>query len=361
MEKDQSTNSIQISELLQIVKRRKKLIIITTSISISFGFFILLSVNTEYKSSIEILPESSAESFSLGALDGLSGLANIAGVNLPSSSSAAFEPFIYPEIIKSKSFLLQLLDDSVQYKNQKVTVREYFNDHYESDVFERMISALRVAITQIRALISSSPSGVVPLDDNLLVITEEDLALVEQLGARVDLVVNYETDIITISAKMPNRIISSSLTQVVYQRLYEFIDDYRTLKLKNHRAFLNTIKAEKDSLLSQKEAELTRFLQNNRSLVSPELQFRKDILTKEYENTLVMKLQIDQQLDLNNIEESENKVYFKILKGVIIPNEKYSPKTIQSLVIFFFLGMIVSLSIISVDEILIKRFRKLVV
>ncbi|MFV0521563.1 MAG: Wzz/FepE/Etk N-terminal domain-containing protein, partial [Mangrovibacterium sp.] len=100
------TDEIDLIELTRYLWDRRKFIIKLTAIFIVLGIFIALFSEREYTASSTLLPQTSDRNTSgnVGALAALAGI-SVGG------SSAEMSPSMYPKIINSIPFLLDLVNE----------------------------------------------------------------------------------------------------------------------------------------------------------------------------------------------------------------------------------------------------------
>ena len=103
---------IDLIELAQKVWASRKLVFKACGIAALVGLVVAFSIPKEYSTSVTLAPESGG---SMGAL------AAMAGINLGTSSGEdALSPELYPDIVSSTPFLIELFD--VKVKDQKAKV-----------------------------------------------------------------------------------------------------------------------------------------------------------------------------------------------------------------------------------------------
>lgn len=356
METNSKEEVIYLRDILGRLKERKKLFLILFISFITFGLFLCFTLNTEYKSSIEFLPEQESESLNLSSFGGLAGLA---GISLP-GSSGSFDHEILPDIVYSKTFLSQLLTDSILLgKAGKMTTQDYFMNFYKPDIYENAFRLVNQLRRSIRPSSTAETLQGINLPGDLVSLTEDQVMVIEILESRINVNTDLEKKIITIATEMPTRVGSASLTDVVYKRLIQFLDEYRAIRNTNKIEFLTRIKKEKDSLLLYHQEQLGTFLENNRSIQSQYLLFKEEMLKANYNNALDLKQEIDKEYELAKIGQIEEKLYFKVLKTVIIPNEKDSPRRMMIMISFCIMSVFFFLVIVMIQEIWVKGFRNL--
>jgi len=135
MEKNILRNSteeqeIDLVELAKKVWKEKKLICKVCGVAVVLAFIIAFSIPKEFQTVVKLAPESTESSKNLG---NLGGLAAMAGINLGSASTAdAISPDLYPDVVQSTPFILELFPVEVMDLKGNYTVSLYdYMDEYQ--------------------------------------------------------------------------------------------------------------------------------------------------------------------------------------------------------------------------------------
>lgn len=103
--KKTEVQEIDLLELAQKVWDGKKLIFKACGVAVVLGLIVAFSIPKEYTTTVVLAPEAKAK----GGAGNLGALASMAGINIGSvSGDEALSPEIYPDIVKSTPFLVDL-------------------------------------------------------------------------------------------------------------------------------------------------------------------------------------------------------------------------------------------------------------
>lgn len=135
MEKNILRNSteeqeIDLVELAKKVWKKKKLICKVCGVAVVLAFIIAFSIPKEFQTVVKLAPESTESSKKPGNLGGLTAMADI---NLGSASTAdAISPDLYPDVVQSTPFILELFPVEVMDLKGNYTVSLYdYMDEYQ--------------------------------------------------------------------------------------------------------------------------------------------------------------------------------------------------------------------------------------
>ena len=125
-------DSIDLIELLSKIWKGKIFIVKTTIFFTLIGIIYSLSLNNVYTASSVFYPHY--QSGELSQNQGLRGLAGLAGIDLGSQQgSEIIPPTLYPNIISSTEFKIEILDSKIILNGNKTKYREYLLSR--NDVF----------------------------------------------------------------------------------------------------------------------------------------------------------------------------------------------------------------------------------
>ena len=144
-------------------------------------------------------------------------LAAMAGINLGTSSGEdALSPELYPDIVSSTPFLIELFDVKVKDQKAKVdtTLYAYLKEEQRSPWWSAIFSAPFKVLGWTLSLFKDEPEeGDAKLDPFRL--TKDESAIADALSKRISVSVDKKTGVTTLSVTMQDPLISASLTDTV--------------------------------------------------------------------------------------------------------------------------------------------------
>ena len=290
---------------LYIIKKRIKLIIVITLLSISFAIVYLFFIaQPVYLTTAKLLPTGEDNS-----LSNIQGLASQFGLALPfqSGSNLSFSD-IYPEIVKSRQLTGIVLEKKFNTRKfgqnqllKNILSRQYRLDKY--DVDERFKRASEI------------------LQDNIKVSK-----------ARL-------TSIVTLEVRGLEPEFSVDLANTIISESDKLQREFKTHQVSDKRSFIEErIKDVKKDLESAQE-DLKEFREKNRQVqYSPALLLEEERLTTEMDVKKEIFSTLKQQFELVKIEEVEEGATVQILDRPVAPYEQSSPKIFLSIFLSIFIG-----------------------
>ena len=222
---------IDLIELAKKIWKERKLVLKSCGWAVLIGLVVGFSIPKEYTANVTLAPEAAAGGRSVSG--GLSALAGMAGINLGASQTAdALSPELYPDIVKSIPFSIEMFDVKVtDIKGElNTTVYEYLKEHQKQPWWGYIISAPFKALGWVMKTIKGEKEETTTGTVDPFKLTNDQNGIIAVLGERIAVEVDKKTSVIKISVTMQDPLIAATLTNEVMEKLQDYITEYRTNK-----------------------------------------------------------------------------------------------------------------------------------
>ena len=336
--------TIDISKIFKVISKNKWSILIVTIISAALGIFIAINIPNEYSSQVQILPELESKD-GAGGLSKFKSLAGLAGVDLGSmGSTEAVRPDLYPNILQSTPFLMDVMSMKVYTSKYKRTMlMSNFMEENENQALTTRIFGKSDEKDKDAFVVNpnSIPTETIRLD-------KKQDELVKEFQKRIGATLDKKTGVISISVKMQDPVIAATIVKYAQDYLTQYVVKYRTQKTEQDIKFLqdrlNEAKRRYDNALYS----YSSYQDRNKGLF---LNIVKDEGKKmQYEVDLSYNLysELSKQLEEAKIKVHRETPIFKVLEPAQIPVKKSEPKRSVMVLGFAFLGLILSMLVVLV-------------
>ena len=354
-------DSIDIIALLQSIWTGKKLILKTVLVFMILGLFIAVFSQNEYTASTTIVPQSSSEKPG----GSIGGLAALAGINLGSvGQQSSISPTLYPQILTNISFQKELLETLITIEGQdnKITYKEYYTNVYSPSVLS---SIKKYTIGLPGVLIGLLKSDEISKEesknnDSLPQITQDDKKLIELLLEQLSMEVNDKDGYISLSTTMPEARAAAELTQKAQELLEQYVIDFKIEKSSSELDFIKNRYQEKEQEFQKIQQKLAVYTDRNQNVNSARAKMELMLLQSEYDLAYGVYSELAKQLETQELKVKEDTPIFTILQPVFVPLEKTGPKRSLILIIYTFLGFVLSIGyLLAIEPIqnIIKEIR----
>ena len=338
-------DEIDLIELLKKVWSSKRFIIRWTGYFIVIGLVVALLSPKEFTASSTFIPQTS-ESKTGGSL---SGLASLAGISLGGATTGGeIPPTLYPQILNSVPVKRSILSIEVPLDQTSVSYSAYLLEKPTpifSLVKKYTIGLPGVILGAIRGTEASTETS-----SNPMIVTQEEKGLFETLEAQIALSVNEKEGFVELSVTTDDATVAAVLTSKVKEILQQQIIDYKIQHGKEYLNFTQKQYNEKQKEYFALQDEVARAKDQNKNIISE--RYQNQFKQKEGELLIAQSVyqELAKQLEQAKLQVAKDTPIFSTIKPVTIPTERSAPKRSLILVIWAFLGFVVSVGVVLVKE-----------
>lgn len=327
---------IDLIELVQKVWAGRKLVFKVCGVAVLVGLVVAFSIPKEYSTSVTLAPETGAKSGG----SGIGALAAVAGINLGSSSGEdALSPELYPDIVRSTPFLIELFDVTIadQKGELNTTLYHYLDEYQRAPWWGSIMSAPFKVLGWVVSLFKDAPIETsAKLDPFRLTQDEADIA--DALSKRITVSVDKKTGVTTLAVTMQDPLISAAITDTVMRCLQTYITDYRTTKARHDLAFTEKLYKESEGSYFSAQQKYALYADGNQDIVLRS--YRTEIERLQNEMTLAYGVynQMSQQLQMARAKVQEITPVYTVVQPATVPLKPAKPNKMMILIGFVFLA-----------------------
>lgn len=308
------------------------------------GFFVAISSPNEYEAYTIMVPSSSSGS----NIGGLGGLAALAGININSASGGELSPSVYPKIVASIPFLLELMNTPLNIKEIKnpVTFFEYYTKFQKPNLLYKYTIGLPGVLFGLPGTIISALKGEMP--DNValsekqtpIALDPKRQGIINRLSGMITLNSLAKDGVLTLTAKMPEGLAAAQLAQAAQELLQKYIIEFKIKKAKTNLAFIQQRFDETKLQFEQVQLKLALFNDRNKNVTLATAKSAESSLTSEYNLIFSIYTELAKQLEQAKIQVKQDTPVFTIIEPVSIPTSRSKPNRPLIVFIWIFLGSI---------------------
>ena len=323
--KDEEIDLVEI--LKKIYKSRKFILIISFSFALIGVAVAMLSPIKFSSETIFITQNQESNSSSL------SGVASLVGINLGTSNFGGEIPSsMYPQVTQSPKFKRLLLNSNIDFDN-KINLKQYLIDYYKLNTENDKINSD-------------------------LYVSELENACFEIINEIISVDVNQKDGFITLSSTLPVAEYSAILTKKAKEILQEIIINNKIESANQNLIFSQQQLEEKKLIFDEIQAKLAYFSDSNLNSVNSFVINERDKLEAEFQIINAVVTELSKQVEQVKLQVSKDTPVFSTIKEAVIPNKRTSPKRTQLVIIFGFIGVVISTGFILTKDILFDVFNE---
>lgn len=341
-------DEIDLIALAKTIWNGRKFIIKTVLIFMCIGLAVALLSPKEYTASTTMVPQIANSSSKMG---GLSSLAAMAGFNLNdlNKNSGDLSPYIYPQIVQSVPFQLELMNTTFTFSDvdHPLSIYEYYTEYYKPGILSYVkkytiglpfliLGALKPKAEEelpVTAVDSSSPI--------YLSQEQEDVRKILENGVRLE--TNDKDGYVSLHVISGQAKLAAEMAQKAQQLLQQYITTFKIEKASAQLSFIEERYHESKGEFEATQTALASFRDKNKNVTSARARTQEERLQSDYQLAFEVYSQLAQQMEQARIQVKEDTPVFSIIKPVTVPLEKSKPNKPMILIIWTFLGGIIAI------------------
>lgn len=338
-QEDIQEQEIDLLELGRKLWSERKLILKSCGWAALIGIVVGFSIPKEYTTEVTLAPEAAAGGNSMSG--GLSALAGLAGINIGGMQGTdALSPTIYPDIVKSIPFSVEMFDVKVNdIKGElNTTLYDYLKEHQKRAWWSHVLGAPFKAV----GWIVKSVKGEEMKDTTSVVdpfrLTHEQSGIIGELGRRIEIDEDKKTSLIKISVTMQDPLISATVTNTVMEKLQDYITNYRTNKARVDLEYTQKLYEESKENYHKAQQEYASYMDRNQNISMKSVQAHQDRLKNEMQLAYSVYNQTAQQLQVAKAKVQEDTPVYTVVETATVPLRASKPSKPLILIGFVFLA-----------------------
>ena len=342
-------DSIDLIALLKQIYQGRKFIILSAFVAAILGVVVALATPNTYTSGATFIPQTGGDSKPSSSL---SGLASLAGISLGGMSGGSdIPPTLYPQIISSVPYKLDLLDEMIEVSNSEVSLADYLGDDSESSILG-IVKKYTIGLpgTILSALKGSSTEGVSAAQGELYQISEDDRKLFEALNTKLVLSLNEKEGFVTLEFSDEDKLVAAQVAERAKELLQERIIEFKNQSARELLDFTTKQYQENKASYETLQDSIAIFKDQNLNISSSLYQNRLDRLERELNIASSVVEQLASQVEQAKLQVNKDTPVFTIIEPVTVPFERSAPKRSLIVVIWTFLGVVLSTGFVLVKD-----------
>lgn len=344
---------IDIMALVKSLWDGRKTVIICTIAFMLLGLVAALTMKKEYSVSTVMVPQLNSKSSS----SSLSSLASLAGFDLSSmSSSAELSPLIYPQIVSSVPFRLEMMHTPLHYSkcDTMISMIDYSEAGYEKPSIFGVVKKYTLGLPGVimKAIRGEQPEVVLEDDGNdaegaakPLVVTVKEHEMLEHFGEVMSLAVDKKEGYITLSVKGCEPIQTAELAMKAQQKLQDEVTRFRIEKSESELEYIQArydeVKLENDRYQEQ----LATLKDRSKNVATTRASIELERVQAKYNVASSIYNEMAKQLEQAKMQVKKDTPVFTVIQPVTVPMKSANSRA-KTLIVWTFFGVILGCGIV---------------
>ena len=347
----QEEEGLDIIGLVRQLWDGKKTIIICTAVFIVLGLVMALTMKRTYSVSSTMVPQMNSRTNS-----SLSSLASLAGIDMGMASAGSdLSPVIYPQIVSSVPFRLELMNTPLHYEKVDTMVsmftyaQEYNKPGLGSYILKYTVGLPGTLLGLLRKEkedpVFVDAAGLGESSPRPLKVSKDEEIMLKALSRDVSLSVDKKEGYLTLHVTGSEPLQTAELALKTQQMLQEEVTRFRTEKAQEQldyvQARYNEIKAETESL----QAQLATVRDRSQDMTTTRARIEQERLQTKYNVSSAIYSEMAKQLEQAKMQVKRDTPTLTVIQPVTVPRQPSNSRA-KTLVVWTFLGFILGCGIV---------------
>lgn len=310
---------IDLMEYARKLWASRKLLLKVAGIAAIAGVIIALGTPKTYTANVTLAPESGKSGG--GGLSGIASMLGVGGLSM-SSDADAFNVTLYPDVVSSTPFIIDLLDTKVKQLESEndTTLAGYLKEGTSSSLIGTIVSLPFKAIGAVMSIFSSDDDKENDNQDiNPFQLTAEQNNAVNGLRKLVVANVDKKTGVTSISVTMQDPLVCAIVADTVVTKLQEFITGYRVNKAQEDCKYWEQLHEERKNDYYEKQQNYARYTDGNQGISRESVKIEQARLENEMNLAYQVYSQVATQLQMARAKVQEAKPVFAVVEPATVP------------------------------------------
>ena len=317
----------------------RKLLIKVACIAAIVGVVIAVTTPRQYTVTVTLAPESSKSGSS--SLSGIASMLGMGGFSMGSDADA-LHVMLYPDIVSSTPFILDLMDTPVKSIDEEIpdtTLTGYLTDYTKNSLLGNIISLPFKALSGVLTLILPVKEQTEPDTINPFQLTKDQSRIVKGLKKMIVANVDKKTGITTLSVTMQDPMVAAIITDTVVTKLKEHITKYRTSKAEEDCKYWEHLHDQRQEEYYEKQKNYAEYADANKNVVLQSVLIEQERLQNEMNLALQVYGNVATQLQMARAKVQEAKPVFAVVEPATVPLKPSGRGRMMTVISIIFLAL----------------------
>lgn len=329
-------NTVNIALILKRIKAHKKLLIKIEAITFIASAIYIFFVPRYYESDVLLAPEIS----DISGKSSLSSIASSFGFDIGNSPSGdAIYPDLYPELINTNDFAINLISHKVKTADGTLTATyyDYMQKHQKESPWQqpaKLIGAVKKLFVK--------PESTVKTNDSIKLfnLTKDESAVFDKIRGAIRCTIDTKTGIITITARDQDPLIAATIANAAKEELQKAIIRYRTSKAQVDLDYYRKLTAEAKVKYERARQLYGSYADANTEVILESYKAKQSDLENDMQLKYNTYSTLNTQLQQAVAKVQENTPVFTVIKGASVPLLPAGPKRMSFVLIMMIFAML---------------------
>ena len=342
---------LDIMALVKSLWAGRKTIFICTGIFIVLGLVAALTMKRTYSVSTTMVPQMASSRNS-----SLASLASLAGMDLGMTQTAELSPLVYPQIVESVPYRVELMHAPLHWEKADTSVslltytKDYMKPGVMATVKKYTIGLPFLLLSKIRKpkeveLPAGWEPGTGSSEPRPYTVTEDEEKMLKYLAQAVSLAVDKKEGYLTLTVNGMEPVQTADLAIKAQELLQSEVTRFRTEKAQDE---LNYIQERYDEIKKEAEsyqASLAVLTDRSQNMTTSRARLERERLMAKYSVASGVYSEMAKQLEAAKMKVKKDTPVLTVVQPVTVPTKPANSRA-KTLIVWTFLGIVLGCGIV---------------
>lgn len=332
--------NINIIDVLKVLKKDKKQLLIWSGVAAVLGAVVAFTTPKVYESTVMLAPEESGAGFS----GSISSLASMVGMNMKIGQTGdALYPEIYPDLVSSTDFIVDLFPIQVVTKKRdvKCDYYQYLTKHNKMALIDYPFDGLVKLLGLFMAQDTVSNTKGKDSFKTPLWLTKKQKDVADAIKFNVSCSVDKKTNVITIKVKDQDPLVAALMADSVKSHLQVVITDYRTKKARIDVDYMQKLFDEARRQYDKARQSYAAYADANQEVMLQSYKMKEEDLENDMQLKYNIYTQVVEQMQLAKAKVQEKTPAFTVVQSANVPVKPCSKSRLSTIFMWLIFGFFV--------------------
>lgn len=309
---------IDLMEYARKLWLARKVLFKAAGIAAVLGVIIALTTPRQYTVNVTLAPESGKSG---GSLSSIASMFGVGGMSMGNDADA-LNVMLYPNILESTPFILDLMDTPVKTIDEELpdtTLSVYLTEYTSNSLIANVISLPFRALGGLISLFVTEEEEQLPDTINPFQLTRGQANIVKDIKRLVVANVDKKTGITNISVTMQDPMVAAIMTDTVVYKLKEHITKYRVSKAEEDYRYWEKLYHQHREEYYEAQKNYAEYTDANKNVILQSVSIEQERLQNEMSLAFQTYSNVANQLQMAKAKVQEAKPVFALVEPATVP------------------------------------------
>lgn len=338
---EKKENILDLTEIVPMLFKKWKVYALCMLGVIAFSLIFVFTIPRYYTCQVMLAPEVSS--------GGMNSILNSFGFGEAQTTNDAISPNLYPDLMKSKDFIVSMFPVEVTTLDGSVntTYYDYLLKYNKDSWYMKLWSKFKKMLKPKKAKANTSGVQGKTYSSSFL-LNDKQFKVAGAIGGKIQYGYDRKTGVISVIVNDFDPLVCALIADTVSNRLQDFIMDYRTKKARNDLAYAQRIYTQTRDEYEVSNSRYVAAVDANWDIINETAKARLEALSNEKTMKYQTFAAASQKLESAKAKLQEATPVITVLQGASVPLKPAGPRRLFiTLALMFLAGFVCTIYLIA--------------